>query len=61
MSNQNQKKPDQQQNQGQKPGQPADNKKAETSKAEIKKAVEQDEIDPNNPQGNQNTGYSGGS
>jgi hypothetical protein len=59
MSNQNQKNPDQlQQKQSQKPVQPAD--EDEIRKAEIRKAVQQDEIDPNHPQGNQNTGYSGG-
>lgn len=64
MQNQmpNQNKADQQrQNQDhkrepdQKPGQQADRK------AEIRKAVEQDRIDPNNPQGQENTEYSGGS
>ena len=30
-------------------------------KSEIRKAVEQDKIDPNNPQGQENTEYSGGS
>ena len=58
MSNQNQKNPDQQQNQSQKPGQPAN--EDEIRMAEIRKAVHQDEIALNDPQGNQNTGYSGG-
>jgi hypothetical protein len=59
MSNQNQKNPDQlQQNQSQKPVQPAD--EDEIRKAEIRKAVKEDMIDPNNPQGQQSTDYSGG-
>lgn len=40
----------------QKPDQQAD-----TKKSEIRKAVEQDRIDPKNPQGQENTQYSGGS
>lgn len=59
MSNQNQKNPYQQQNQSQKPGQPAD--EDEIRKAEIRKAVRADMIDPKNPQGQQVTDYSGGS
>jgi hypothetical protein len=59
MQNQtpNQNKADQQrQNQEQKKsGQQPDRK------SEIRKAVEQDKIDPNNPQGQENTEYSGGS
>jgi hypothetical protein len=47
-----------QQNQSQKPVQPAD--EDEIRKAEIRKAVEQDMIDPNHPQGQQATDYSGG-
>jgi hypothetical protein len=58
MQNQtpNQNKADQQrQNQEQKKsGQQPDRK------SEIRKAVEQDKIDPNNPQGQENTEYSGG-
>jgi hypothetical protein len=60
MSNQNEKNPDlQQQSQSQNPSQQAD--EDEIRKAEIRKAVEQDKIDPNNPQGQENTEYSGGS
>ncbi|MEH6951238.1 hypothetical protein V4R08_07800 [Nitrobacter sp. NHB1] len=33
----------------------------EIRKAEIRKAVEQDQIDPKNPKGQQDTGFSGGS
>ena len=59
MSNQNQENPDlQQQNQSQKPGQQAD--EDEIRKAEIRKAVMADRIDPKNPQGQQVNDYSGG-
>lgn len=55
-ADQQRQNPDQKREQDQKPGQQADNRKAE-----IRKAVEQDKIDPNNPQGQENTEYSGGS
>jgi hypothetical protein len=58
MSNQNQKNPDlQQQNQSQKDQQADED---EIRKAEIRKAVMADRIDPKNPQGQQVTDYSGG-
>ncbi|WP_319798541.1 hypothetical protein [Nitrobacter sp.] len=50
----NEQTPDQKRDQ--KPDQQAD-----TKKSEIRKAVEQDRIDPKNPQGQENTQYSGGS
>jgi hypothetical protein len=59
MSNQNQKRQDQQQKkQGQQPAQKVD--QDEIRKAEIRKAVKEDMIDPKNPQGQQDTDYSGG-
>jgi len=59
MSNQNEKNPDlHQQNQSQKPGQQAD--EDEIRKAEIRKAVRADMIDPKHPHGQQDTEYSGG-
>jgi hypothetical protein len=58
MQNQNkadQQRQNQDQKRDQKSGQQPDRK------SEIRKAVEQDRIDPNNPQGQENTEYSGGS
>jgi hypothetical protein len=55
MTNPNEKNPDQKRDQGHKPGQQKETKQ----KSEIRKAVEED--NPNNkPQGQEKTGYSGG-
>jgi hypothetical protein len=57
MSSQNQNKAShQQQNPGQKPGQ----QQGQQQSGGKKPGQHQDEIDPNNPQGNENTEYSGG-
>lgn len=55
MANPNEKNPDNQRNQGKKPGEQPDTAR----KSEIKKAVKEDMPD-NNPQGQEKTGYSGG-
>jgi hypothetical protein len=55
MNKADQQRQNQDQKRDQKPGQQPDRK------SEIRKAVEQDRIDPNNPQGQENTEYSGGS
>jgi hypothetical protein len=55
MSNPNEKTPDQKSDQGHKPGQQTETRQ----KSEIRKAVKED--NPNNkPQGQEKTGYSGG-
>ena len=54
----NQQNPDQQQNRGERPHVQQQQDES-IRKAEIKKAVQQDNPD-NNPQGQEKTGYSGG-
>jgi hypothetical protein len=58
MSSQTQNNLEQQKKQSQKLGQQPN--KDEIRKDEIRKAVKEDMIDPNNPQGQQSTDYSGG-
>ncbi|ABA03984.1 hypothetical protein Nwi_0718 [Nitrobacter winogradskyi Nb-255] len=55
MTNPNEKNQDDQRNQGKKPGEQGES----TRKSEIKKAVKEDMPDKN-PQGQEKTGYSGG-
>jgi hypothetical protein len=55
----NQQNPDQQQNRGERP-RVQQQQDESARKAEIKRAVKKDTIDPNNPQGQQRTDYSGG-
>lgn len=55
MTNPNEKNPDKQRDQDKRSGQQGDN----TQKSEIRKAVKEDMPD-NKPQGQEKTGYSGG-